>query len=139
MTSLTLTLDCAGLSVVTSCALHYITFSRRFCPERRTRDRIVKLQPIEPGVTINTTLHKRYKSKCQLGRDIHLHKSFCSSAPTSTLEDVTAVTLQPGHVLKAQQSGVHPQARSTLPHTVHITGTHLGHQRNCLVKGREKG
>ena len=32
----------------------------RFCPKRRTRERIVKLRAIEPGVTINTTLHKKY-------------------------------------------------------------------------------
>src|SRR4029434_2928597 len=37
------------------------SFSRRFCPKRRTRERIVKLRAIEPGVTINTTLHKKYK------------------------------------------------------------------------------
>src|SRR4029434_10695776 len=41
-----------------------------FCPKRRTRERIVKLRTIEPGVTINTTLHKKYKSKCQLGREV---------------------------------------------------------------------
>src|SRR4029434_1977383 len=29
------------------------TFSRRFCPKRRTRERIFKLRAIEPGVTIN--------------------------------------------------------------------------------------
>ena len=37
-----------------------LSFSRRFCPKQRTRERIVKLRAIEPGVTINTTLHKKY-------------------------------------------------------------------------------
>ena len=39
-----------------------LSFSRRFCPKRRTRERIVKLRAIEPGVTINTTLHKKYNT-----------------------------------------------------------------------------
>src|SRR4029434_6073791 len=45
----------SSVTGVQTCALP-ISFSRRFCPKRRTRERIVKLRAIEPGVTINTTL-----------------------------------------------------------------------------------
>src|SRR4029434_8298233 len=39
--------------------LKTFTFSRRFCPKRRTRERTVKLRAIKKhGVTINTTLHE---------------------------------------------------------------------------------
>ena len=46
--------------------LHYIyiqSFSRHFCPKRRTRERTFKLRAIKkPGVTINTTLHENQKN-----------------------------------------------------------------------------
>ena len=51
-----------------------------------------------------------------------------AQSPTSTLEDVAAAALEPGHVLEAEQGGVHPQARAALPHAVHVAGAHLGHQ-----------
>src|SRR4029434_5948945 len=44
------------LAETAALALHFtftFTFSRRFCPKRRTRERIVKLRAIEPGVPIN--------------------------------------------------------------------------------------
>src|SRR4029434_5426615 len=53
------------------------SFSRRFCPKRSTRERIVKLRAIKKhGVTINTTLHENWKNndlekrkkKCREGR-----------------------------------------------------------------------
>ena len=44
------------------------TFSRRFYPKRRTRERTIKLRTIEPGVTINTTLHKKSKKDIERKR-----------------------------------------------------------------------
>lgn len=59
---------------------------------------------------------------------------------TSAFKDIAASAFQPGHVFKAQEGGVHTQARSTLPHTVNITWTHLGHQRHWgRYKSRDGG
>ena len=46
------------------------TLSRRFCPKRRTRERTVKLRAKEPGVTINTTLHKKYKKRNRKEKEV---------------------------------------------------------------------
>src|SRR4029434_5141293 len=46
----------SSVTGVQTCALP-ISFSRRFCPKRRTRERIVKIRAIEPGVTMVVFLY----------------------------------------------------------------------------------
>lgn len=48
---------------------------------------------------------------------------------TLTPEDEAPSATLPGHVLKAQETSVHPQTLTPLPHTVHIAWAHLGHKR----------
>lgn len=55
-------------------------------------------------------------------RTLELTLAFEDEAPPATL---------PGHVLKAQEAGIHTQALTPLPHTVHITWAHLGYEGDC--------
>lgn len=50
---------------------------------------------------------------------------------TLTPEDEAPPATLPGHVLKAQETSVHPQTLTPLPHTVHVARAHLGHKRDC--------
>lgn len=50
---------------------------------------------------------------------------------TFAFEDVATSPSLPGHVLKAQQGGVNPQALAPLPYPVHIAWAYLGHQGHC--------
>lgn len=49
---------------------------------------------------------------------------------TLPAEDEAAVAPLPGHMVKAQQRGVHPQVLAALPHLVRVAGADLGHQRH---------
>lgn len=50
---------------------------------------------------------------------------------TLAFEDEAPPATLPGHVFEAQEAGVHPQALTPLPHAVHITRAHLGHEGHC--------
>lgn len=56
---------------------------------------------------------------------VHFHHQ---GACLLALEDKASPAALPGHVLEAQKTGVHPQALTPLPHSVHVTGAHLGHE-----------
>lgn len=55
------------------------------------------------------------------------------SAPELTLtpEDKAPPATLPGHVLKAQETSIHSQALTTLPHAVYIARAHLRHKGYC--------
>lgn len=50
---------------------------------------------------------------------------------TLALEDEAPPAALPGHVLKSQEAGVHPQVLTPLPHAIHVTRAHLGHEGHC--------
>lgn len=52
-------------------------------------------------------------------------------ALTLALENEAPPATLPGHVLEAQEAGVHPEALAPLPHTVHVARAHLGHEGHC--------
>ena len=68
--------------------------------------------------------HKRTHTQTQLWLTLTL---------TMSPEDEAAFAPLPGHLFKAHQGGVHPQALATLPHPVGVTGADPGHQGHCRV------
>lgn len=52
----------------------------------------------------------------------------CVPELTLALEDEASTAALPGHVLKAQETGVHSQALTPLPYSVHVAWAHLGHE-----------
>jgi len=49
---------------------------------------------------------------------------------TLSPKDEAAVAPLPGHMVEAQQRGVHAQVLAALPHLVGVAGADLGHQRH---------
>ena len=56
---------------------------------------------------------------------------------TISSEDVASTPSDPGHVFKAQKSGIHSQAGATFPNATNITWTNPGQKRDCEATAQE--